>query len=240
MSQHRTEASIRSAVFALAAAAIVSACSPTPYPDKSVAGAVLGAGWGMGAGAVIGNQLNDIGPGMAIGSAFGAGSGLLTGIGLDIAEGQELEAQRELDALRVQVSANQQSLRGLVASLDNRQHALATTDTTDTVYFDEGSAALHSGAVQKLEHFIDSARFNPYFGGIEIHGHSDDTGNEEKNKWLSESRAKSVAAFIGAHGVSMDQMKLYAHGSTRPEASNAGSAGRQLNRRVEIYLVPAL
>ncbi len=218
----------------------VAGCAPTPGPDKSLAGAVLGAGWGAGAGAVIGNQLNDTGPGMAIGSGFGAGAGLLTGIGLDVAEGQELEQQRELDALRVQVSSNQHELRGLMAALDDRNRGLATTENSNIVYFDDGSAALHSGAVQKLERFIDSARFNPYFGGIEVHGHSDDVGDAEKNKQLSESRARTVAAFLGAHGVSMDQIKLYAHGSGRPQASNSGQAGRQLNRRVEIYLVPAI
>lgn len=231
---------LRLVISAGAAVAALSACSATPGPDKSLAGAVLGAGWGAGAGAIIGNQVNDTGPGAMVGSAFGAGAGLLTGIGLDVAEGQELESQREIDALRVQVASNQAELRGLVAALDDRHRSLAVTDNTDTVYFDDGSAALHSGAVQKLERFVESVRFNPYFGGIEVHGHSDDTGDAENNRRLSESRARSVAEFFGAHGVSMNQIKLYAHGSARPQASNTGAAGRQLNRRVEIYLIPAL
>ena len=63
----------------------ISGCSnPQPGPDKTAAGAVLGAGWGAGAGAVIGNQVNYGGEGAAIGAGFGFVQGGLEGAGYDL------------------------------------------------------------------------------------------------------------------------------------------------------------
>ena len=93
-------------------------CSPVNGPDKTVAGAVLGAGWGAGAGAVIGNQINDVGAGAAVGAGFGFTSGLLEGAGLDLAEETELQQNRDMDALEVQVQANERHLMRLQHRLD--------------------------------------------------------------------------------------------------------------------------
>ncbi len=214
----------------------LSSCAPTSGPDKSIAGAVLGAGWGAGAGAVIGHQVGDAGPGAAIGAGFGAASGLLTGMGLDVAEGTELEQQRELDALRVQTSANTRMLMALQDQLDNRGHELKTTSYSAEVFFDRNLASLRAGSAERLQRLAESVKLNPYIGKIEIHGHSDDTGDVERNKKLSDARARTVATFLASQGISFDQLREFAHGSSRPIASNDSEAGRQLNRRVEIVL----
>ena len=216
----------------------VAGCHPTPGPDKSIAGAILGAGWGAGAGAVIGNQTGDPGPGAAIGSGFGAASGLMTGLGLDIAEGTELEQQRELEALKVQVAANQRSLSWLQNSLDDRSRQINSKSVVDQVFFDEMRASLRLGGAAQLERVVESVKQNPFVTAIEIHGHSDDTGNAQENQRLSEARARTVAAFLGSHGLSLGSIKIFAHGSSMPIASNDIESGRQLNRRAEILLVP--
>lgn len=213
------------------------ACRPVPGPDKSVVGAVLGAGWGAGAGAIIGNQVNATGPGAAIGAGFGALSGAITGVGLDIAEGTELELQRELDVLRVQVAANNRSLQRMQSSLDNRTRMLGVTSVGGVVYFDEDRASLRIGSAEQLQRLANSIKLNPYVGGIEVHGHTDDTGNRDRNERLSEARARTVASFLGAQGISLGHIKLYSHGATRPVASNEEDAGRLLNRRVEVVIV---
>ncbi len=211
-------------------------CHPVAGPDKTVAGALLGAGWGVGAGAIIGNQVDHSGAGMAIGGGFGAVSGMLTGIGLDLEEQTELEQQRELDALKVQVNSNQRTLAMLQAHLDDRDLGLSHTQLSSQVFFDENRASLRSGSIAQLERTADYIKSNPYIGRVELHGHADNLATVEANKSLSEARARSVATFLANRGVSLDRIELVPHGAEQPLATNESEAGRQLNRRVEIVL----
>ena len=216
---------------------VLTSCYPQPGPDKSVAGAVLGAGWGAGAGAIIGNNIGAQPEGIAIGAGFGAASGLLQGIAYDMAEGADLEHERQLDALRVQVAANQRDLLALQTSLDQREQKLAQTSSGDfQVFFDPDTASLKLGSAAELERFANTIKSQPFMGHVIIHGHSDDTGDADRNERLSEARARSVATFLVNHGVSLDQIETVAHGSKRPVATNESEIGRQLNRRVEIVL----
>ena len=223
--------------FLLTAVIAMAGCYPTPGPDKTVAGAVLGAGWGAGAGAIVGNQVGDPGPGSAIGAGFGAASGALTGAGFDIAEGSELEAQKKVDALKVQVASNQRRLMMLQDSLDSRDEKLHSSTISERVFFDEGVASLRSGAAVELQRFAEMVKLNPYVGRLQIHGHSAESQSSSRDVALSEARARTVATFLATHGVSLDQLELFAHGSARPLASNKTDSGRQLNRRVEIVLL---
>jgi outer membrane protein OmpA-like peptidoglycan-associated protein len=186
---------------------------------------------------VIGNQLDNTGAGAAIGAGFGAANGMLTGIGLDMAEGTELEQQRELDALKVQVAANQRNLMALQDSLDARDSKLTrTSGGVAQVFFDKDRASIRLGTAQQLERVADEIKRNPYVGRVELHGHSDNTGDTELNKRLSEARARTVATFLANQGISTDQIAIVPHGAEKPLASNDSEAGRQLNRRVEIVL----
>ena len=211
-------------------------CHPVPGPDKTFAGAVLGAGWGAGAGAVIGHQTSRAGEGAAIGAGFGAVSGVLTGIGLDISEGTELRQQRELDSLKVQVAANYRSLILLQDVLDDRDRRLNPTSGANQVFFDPDRASLRSGSAARLQRLAEAIKFNPYVGEVELHGHSDDNGDTERNRRLSEARARTVATFLAGQGISLDRIKLFSHGAARPLASNESESGKSLNRRVEIVL----
>lgn len=223
---------------AVAAAALAAGCHPTPGPDKAVAGAMLGAGWGAGAGAVIGNQTDRVGPGAAIGAGFGAVSGLITGIGLDNAEGHELEQQRDLDALKVQVAANHRHLLLLQKSLDDRTRRINSSSVADEIYFDAGRASIRLGTAAQLERIAQSILRNPFVSVVELHGHADDSGASEANKQLSEARARTVATFLSTHGVALDQIRIFAHGSASPIVGNESEPGRQFNRRVEVILRP--
>ncbi|MFN8390711.1 MAG: OmpA family protein [Bdellovibrionota bacterium] len=225
------------AAFAISALTLCS-CYPTPGPDKAVAGAVLGAGWGAGAGAVIGNQVGDPGPGAAIGAGFGAASGLISGVGFDIAEAEELQQQRELDALKVQVAANQRTLLAIQGNLDERSRQINAVGFSEQIFFDPNRASLRLGSAAKLQRLADAIKNNPYVTGIEIHGHADDMGDTEKNKQLSEARARTVATVLVSQGISLDSIHIFSHGAENPVTSNESESGRQLNRRVEILLRP--
>ena len=218
--------------------AFLSACYPTPGPDKTAVGAVLGAGWGAGAGAIIGNQTHNPGDGVGVGAALGAASGVMTGVGLDIAEGGELEQQRELDSLKTQVAMNQRALLAIQGTLDDRGRRINGASINDVIYFDANRASLRLGSAEQLERFAAAVRRHPFVKSVEIHGHTDDLGNAEKNQKLAEARARSVMTFLATQGISTDIMKVASHGAEQPLASNATDEGKQLNRRVEVVVLP--
>ena len=73
---------------------------------------------------------------------------------------------------------------------------------------------------------------------IEVAGHTDSTGTDEYNQRLSERRAASVAAYLMSRDVLGERIIQVGLGESRPVADNSTAAGRQLNRRVELTLVP--
>lgn len=73
---------------------------------------------------------------------------------------------------------------------------------------------------------------------IEAAGHTDSVGSDSYNHTLSYNRARSVANFLIDNGVSVDRVLTIGHGEERPVADNNSTDGRQLNRRVELTLIP--
>lgn len=75
---------------------------------------------------------------------------------------------------------------------------------------------------------------------LNLVGHTDSTGSSAYNQRLSERRASSIQGYLGARGVIPQRMTVYGMGEDQPRASNTTSAGRQLNRRVEIVIEPVV
>ncbi len=216
-------------------ASLLTACSePVPGPDKGIGGALVGAAWGAGAGAVVGHQLSYAGEGVAVGAGFGAVSGAMIGAGYDTIESTQIKQLRELESLRAQNKLNQAELENLQARLD--YSAVGITPALYDIYFDTDATNLRTGAIAQVESIADSIKRNPYARNIIVTGHTDDSGNPEYNQRLAESRARNVVAYLAARGLALDTIKIETHGATRPVASNSTPEGRQLNRRVEIQV----
>jgi outer membrane protein OmpA-like peptidoglycan-associated protein len=175
---------------------------------------------------------------MAIGAGLGAGSGMITGANLDAAEGAELQQERDLAALKVQVGQNQRALMALQDSLDDRTRRINSMTTSEQVFFDNERASLHMGSAAALERLANAMKNNPFVTVIEIHGHADDQRTPADNMKLSEARARSVASFLSNQGISLSQMKIFAHGDTQLSVGDQTEPGRQLNRRVEVVARP--
>lgn len=74
---------------------------------------------------------------------------------------------------------------------------------------------------------------------VEIHGHTDNQGNVDKNMQLSEDRAFAVKTWLEAQAPAnfpQGRVKVFAHGPTQPVDANTTAEGRAKNRRVEIVL----
>lgn len=74
---------------------------------------------------------------------------------------------------------------------------------------------------------------------VEVHGHTDNVGNPDFNRQLSEDRAGAVKAWLNDKAgktFPSERIKVIAHGQDNPVASNGTKAGQAQNRRVEIIL----
>jgi outer membrane protein OmpA-like peptidoglycan-associated protein len=73
-----------------------------------------------------------------------------------------------------------------------------------------------------------------------IEGHTDSTGSAAANLALSQKRAEAVRAYLVANGtLPKEKVEATGHGSERPLASDQTAAGRAINRRIDIVLIPA-
>lgn len=70
---------------------------------------------------------------------------------------------------------------------------------------------------------------------VTVQGHTDSVRDEAWNQSLSENRAEAVADQLRELGATAD-LEGEGFGETRPIANNDTAAGRQLNRRVEIFI----
>jgi outer membrane protein OmpA-like peptidoglycan-associated protein len=114
---------------------------------------------------------------------------------------------------------------------------MVTLRLSSELAFAVGSAELAPAAVAQL------AACAPVFVAygmtvLEISGHTDSTGSAQANLGLSEARARAVAGFLEARGVSPMRMVVEGRSDTRPLADNVDEQGRRLNRRVEIRALP--
>jgi outer membrane protein OmpA-like peptidoglycan-associated protein len=73
---------------------------------------------------------------------------------------------------------------------------------------------------------------------IVVSGHTDSSGSAQHNQKLSEDRAGSVANYLRGQKILSDRLETVGFGETQPAVTNNTAAGRELNRRVEITLLP--
>jgi len=104
------------------------------------------------------------------------------------------------------------------------------------VFFETDSYELKKESKVELNKVINfmNENTNVY---IEIGGHTDDVGDENYNKKLSNDRAKSVIDYLVEKGISSDRLKYKGYGESEPIATNLEEWGRAKNRRTEFKIV---
>ena len=101
------------------------------------------------------------------------------------------------------------------------------------VTFVTNGYTLTAGAQQQLSRVAEKVA-GCHDTRVAVNGYTDDTGNDAINIPLSDSRARSVADFLTAHGVPAGHVTAKGFGSADPVASNATPDGRAQNRRIAI------
>ena len=135
-------------------------------------------------------------------------------------------------------------IQGKQVSLKMMEKGLVITVVGDLV-FDSGKAKIRPEAhsvLNKIAAFLKNE--TPQFN-VGIEGHTDNipiARSGWKSNWeLSSARALSVLHYLtNNEGISPERLSAIGYGEYHPVASNDTREGRQLNRRVEIVILPQI
>ncbi|MEC4725865.1 outer membrane beta-barrel protein [Shewanella sp. D64] len=105
---------------------------------------------------------------------------------------------------------------------------------SDTIFAHNSSQLVSTKPLEKTLAFL--AQYPTSV--ITITGHSDSTGPEKYNQWMSERRAHSVANYFITEGVNKARINVLGKGESEPVADNSTEMGRAMNRRVEMVVQP--
>ncbi|WP_306132633.1 OmpA family protein [Roseivivax marinus] len=212
----------------LASAAVLglAACEPLPSDpnnpnprQNTQRGALIGAGVGAAAGALMGNDPEERRANAAAGALIGGGAGALVGNELD----------KQAAELRNSVGNSNIDVRNtgdrLIVTLP--QNILFATDSAQV-----------SGSIQGDLRAVASNLQQYPNQTIQVIGHTDNTGEAAYNYDLSQRRAQAVSGILIANGVPSGRVQAIGRGEDQPVASNLTPEGRQQNRRVEIVILP--
>ncbi len=103
------------------------------------------------------------------------------------------------------------------------------------IYYETDSFRILPESEPELERLTTFLKSNPKLK-VEIQGHTDNTGTQERNQVLSQLRAKSVVEYLTGKGISSSRLQYKGYGSDVPVASNETPEGRTLNRRTTVLI----
>lgn len=154
------------------------------------------------------------------------------------------EAKKALEYVNKTESApGPVALETFTASVDGASDTRVTgksvvINLASDVLFDSDSADLSAQADTTLKKAAD--QLSTYPGGqVTIVGHTDDVADDAHNQDLSNRRAQAVADRLGQlTSMSAYSVSVSGKGESEPRVPNDSDENRQLNRRVEITLVP--
>lgn len=106
----------------------------------------------------------------------------------------------------------------------------------DFVGFETGSAVLTTQSANQINDLVDILNRYPDIA-IDIEGHTDNTGEVEANKVLSQERANVIKNYLVEKGIDQSRLKAIGYGSTRPIDTNDTDAGRTKNRRTQFRII---
>lgn len=187
--------------------------------SKTTKGAAIGAGIGVVAGLITGDDAVDRRQRALIGAGVGALAGGAAGNYMDR---QEAKLRARLDGTGVSVHREGDNITLLMPG--------NVTFRTDSAALNQGFFEVLNSVALVLDEYDKTV--------IEVAGHTDSTGSDSHNQNLSEDRASTVAEYLRAQGVMSERIITVGQGEGSPVASNDSDEGRQQNRRVELTLVP--
>ena len=110
------------------------------------------------------------------------------------------------------------------------------TGVIEGIEFDTGKATIRPKSAATLDAAVKVLTDFPTIR-LEISGHTDNVGKEDKNIKLSQDRADSVKKYFTDKGIDASRIQTRGAGPNEPIADNKTAAGKQKNRRTEFKLL---
>lgn len=104
------------------------------------------------------------------------------------------------------------------------------------IFFDVDQYVLKEESKIELDKLVAFLKANATLT-IEVSGHTDNTGNKQKNLDLSLNRAKAVLAYLTGQGIAATRLTAKGYADTQAMADNKTEAGRKQNRRTEFKII---
>ena len=169
---------------------------------------------------------------------------------MDFAKGEDAKLQKQLDAQ----SEDHKSQDAAIKQLESKVMALeeglamvaeevaAVPTLLVTVTFASGRTALSSDGKQMLDGIVEQL-MEASDAKVKVVGHADGMpvlrGSYRSNWDLSQARANSASKYLQSKGIDAGRIEAVGKAHTDPVAPQNTAAGRAMNRRVEVILVPA-
>lgn len=224
---NRSVATLFSITVLISALISLSSCTTyDPYTgEKETSKTAIGAGIGAGVGAVIA-YLDNKGEdsrkrNQRILAAAGGGAAIGGGIGYYM-DAQEAKLRKQLRGTGVGVERVGDNINLIMPG--NITFATNSSDINAGFYPVLDSVAL------VLEEYNKTL--------VVVAGHTDSDGAADFNQRLSQRRAQSVSDYLVSRSILPDRLETVGFGERQPVAPNTTAEGKQLNRRVEITLLP--
>ncbi len=106
----------------------------------------------------------------------------------------------------------------------------------DRVYFNTGRATIQARSNALLDNMASVLASHAEVR-VQIEGHTDNTGNADKNKKLSQERADAVRSYLLKKGIAAERLTAVGFGQEKPAQPNETPEGRDANRRVEFTVL---
>src|SRR5919108_1351877 len=196
-------------------------------------GAGIGALGGAAAGGIIGAAVGHPGAGAAIGGALGLGAGALIGDQLQGQEMRQAEQQKAIDQQRAEIAKNQALIQELKKrNIEARETSRGVMVNLPSVNFQFDSAELTADGRDRVNQIASIVKRDAANRHITVEGHAsrESAAQEEYNQRLSERRANTVAGALERDGVN-GRISAHGLGTRSPIASNDTEEGRRQNRR---------
>ena len=187
--------------------------------SSSTKGALIGAAAGAAAGLMSGDDAVERRQHALIGAGVGALAGGTIGYYMDQ---QEAKLRAELQDTGVSVSRTGDNI-----TLNMPGNVTFGTNSSD---LKPNFFGVLNSVGKVLTEFDQTV--------VEVAGHTDSTGSDSHNMTLSQRRANTVGEYLYTQGIMDQRIISVGMGEHHPVADNTTPEGREMNRRVEITLVP--
>lgn len=203
----------------------LAGCATDEYGNRRpMTNAQKGALFGAAGGALLGATAKNKKKGVLIGAVGGGIAGGLVGTYMD-------NQKRDLE----KVLAKEREAGAI--DIDKLENNILRVTMTNQTAFEIDSAQIKPGFEPSMDKIAEVVnRYGKTH--LTVVGHTDNSGSDQHNQALSERRAQSVQGYFTNKGVIPERLAFAGKGEQEPRASNTSANGRQLNRRVEIFIDP--